>query len=348
MIRALRTVARTLAAVALCAEPVLLAPAVAAPPPPGWEERHRAEACTDAPEARPVQVSVRPVAAAKSGVRGRLPAIRFDRAFELRYDPAFGRALGIALDFKLGLVLATDRGYWLRLPPPDRLGAGTSSAYAYPMIDVGAPVAQSDTIWGSVIVARADGVVVSYDLGSCGFGAKPLPNGEVTGGVVRTLAVINPSHGGFVSDRHILAGGSSGRAYGEAAFSFTTASQVIRLGAPLSPLPAGGRPVALGDWDVDGGCDAVRFVAEARGTRAVSFCSPKFAESTIEVRGDVGVHVTRALPGRANAVLAEFDFPVTAETGRVVLTAPAAGQLRLTILAIREAVYREDPPPPRR
>lgn len=341
-----RTVERILCAIALCSGLGPVATAGAAPPPPGWEERRRAESCTAAPPAQEVRVAVREIAAAEAGVHSRVAGIRFERALEFRYDQTFGRALGIISDGKVGLLLATDRGYWLRLPATAALGSDLRTISAVPMLDAARPVAQSGSILGSSVIARADGSLVSYDLSFCGFGANPLPNGQVTGGgIVRTMAILSPWLRGFATGKHILAGGESGGSWGETAFGLTTAPQSVTLGPPLAPRPRDGRTVALAGWDLEGGCDAARFIATGRSTRAVSLCSPDFSESTVEVRGDIGFHVTRAAHGVAGATLAEFAFPVTAASEGLVLTATEAGQFRLTVLTLKSATYREDPRP---
>lgn len=343
----IRTIAATAGStMALCVALASSAGAAAAPPPPGWEERRRAEACTAAPPAREVPVAVRDIPAARAGVRIRVAGLRFERALEFRYDPALGRALGIVSDGKLGLLLATDRGEWLRLPAAAALGRDLRTISAVPMVEPGRPVAQSGPIWGTSVIARADGALVSYDLGFCGFGAKPLPNGQVTdGGAVRTLAILSPWLRGFTTGKHILAGGVVGGKWEEASLALTTAPQAVTLGPPLPPPPGDEWPVALAGWDLEGGCDAARFVAQGAATRAISLCSPDFSERTVEVRGDIGFPVTRAAAGRAGAVLAEFAFPVTAASEGLILTAPEAGRFRLTVLALKTALYREDPRP---
>jgi len=336
---------RTLCTIAL-GFAIVLATSHAAPPPPGWEERQRAEVCTSAPPEQDVRVTVRELPPARAGVRSRIAAIRFERALELRYDAAFGRTLGIASIPRLGLLLATDGGYWLRLPPRASLGRDLRTITAVPMVDPGRPVAQSDPILGGTsIVARSDGGLVAYDLAFCGLGAKPQPHGQVIGASVRTLAIASPFHVGFAIPlaRHVLAGGTIGGRWQEAAFGLGPATRTVTVGPPLAPAPGAGRPEALAGWDVEGGCDAVRFVAYRGSTRATSLCSPDFSESTVELRGDVGVHVTRAVPGRAGAMLADLAFPVTAASDGLVLTAREAGRFRLTMLAVQSAAYREDP-----
>lgn len=344
-----RTTVAMLLAAALSSAPSLLAAAGAAPPPPGWEDKRRAEGCTVAPAARHIAATMRRIPAAEAGVRSHVAAVAFERAFEVRYEAAFGRAVGVASIPGLGLVLATDRGFWLRLPPPEALDSRRPAIAAVPMVDGGQPVAQSGSIWGSSVIARADGSLVAYDLALCGDGAKALPNGQVSGGAgVTTLGVLNPDMHGFVAGKYILAGGRNGQGWGEADLGLGTAPQPVTLVAAVSPPAGRGRPVALAGWDVAGGCDAVRFMAGGATVRAVSFCSPSFSESTVHAVGDVGFHVTRAERGRAGATLAEFAFPVTAAGGGLVLSAPEAGRLRLTFLALKGAAYREDPRPPRR
>jgi len=334
----------SLAQMLLALSVVPMAAAVqAAPPPPGWFERHQAEACAAEPASRTAAVTVSEIPAAKAGVRTRIPALRFERALDLRYDPALGRALGAFVDGKLGLVLATDKGLWLRLTRPQDLRTGVRTTSVSPMVDAGQPAAQSGSIYGYTLIARADGSLVSYDLSFCGLAAKPLANGRVGGGgAVRTLAVLDPSLRGFVAGSHIIAGGDVGGRWGEASLELGTTSRPVSLVPRPESTHVAERPVALVGWDVAGGCDLARFVVVGRVVTATSDCSPDFAVHTVRVLGDVGFPVTRVAEGRAGASLASFSFPVTAASDGVVLSATAPGRVAIVLLAIQAATYRPE------
>jgi hypothetical protein len=347
-----------LAALAGSAVPL---PSAAAPPPPGWEEAYRARACGVAPTPTASRVSGRKLDRREVGIVRLGPAVAFDGGVELRYDPALGRAVGIANVWKQGLVLATDAGGWLRVgPPPISGGFGDARALdvpgsiiSVPIVGAKQPRVQSSSIGGSILLADADGSVSRYDVGECGFSARPQPVGSLSDGTsVTTIGSVDPSLVGFDQPgRYVLVGATGRGGYGEAAMGIPSDPVAISPGAPLSAFPAAERTTALAGWNVEAGCDAIRFLRNGTVTQAQSFCSPGFAERTTRILGDVGLPAVRLTHGRPGTTLFELKAPVSAaaeawahdeRTVLLVLAAAEPGRLRILAFSAKAARY-EDP-----
>jgi hypothetical protein len=309
-------------------------PAAATPPPPAVVDGMRITACGAGPEPlRPIDLGIRTTAvpeAAVGGRGGRLGAFRYRWGLQLNsQDARFGHVVGLAYSRGLGVIAATDTGFWLRIPLNEETYEPVNTVDAYAIRGPDEPIsalsASIDGYSSVLAVYPKSARVLRYEFAHCGLRALGQPAFTIGAETrVNDVGVLKDAlmTSDYTQLDYILALGSiAGRPAGGGA-KLVSGGMPLQLGASFTPMLAGYRTVGIVGYETAAGCDALALqqaTGRKPGTVVQAFCSPHYREAAQIQIGEMMRPFTRTAP--------QPGAPILARVGQA-LTGGAAGPSR--------------------